>query len=108
MPRLLFSHPLISTLCDPRDGSTPGRPVPHHLLEFARTHVHACPCICDAIQPSHLLGPLHVGPEDDPYFSVSLIHLELLNAHADHNRVWDKEVKKEPSGERNCLHGPPD
>ena len=37
------------TLCNP---STPGLPVPHHLLEFAQVHVHR---IGDAVQPSHLL-----------------------------------------------------
>ena len=42
------------TLCDPMDCSTPGLPVPHHLLEFAQVHVH---CIGDAIQPSHPLTP---------------------------------------------------
>ena len=28
------------TLCDLMDLSTPGFPVPHHLLEFAQTHAH--------------------------------------------------------------------
>ena len=42
------------TLCNPRDCSTPGLPVPHHLPEFAQVHVH---CIGDAIQPSHPLIP---------------------------------------------------
>ena len=32
--------------------STPGLPVPHHLLEFAQVHVH---CFSDAIQASHSL-----------------------------------------------------
>ena len=41
-------------LCDPMDCSTPGLPVPHHLLEFAQHHVH---CIGDAVQPSHPLTP---------------------------------------------------
>ena len=36
------------------DCSTPGLPVPHHLLEFAQVHVHL---ISDAIQPSHPLPP---------------------------------------------------
>ena len=31
---------LCLTLCDPMDCSTPGLPVPHHLLEFAQVHVH--------------------------------------------------------------------
>ena len=38
------------TLCNLMDYSMPSFPVPHHLLEFAQTHVH---WIGDAIQPSH-------------------------------------------------------
>ena len=34
----LPSHCL--TLCDPMDCSTPGLPVPHHLLKFAQVDVH--------------------------------------------------------------------
>ena len=41
-------------LCYFMDCSTPGLPVPHHLLKFAQVHVH---CISDAIQPSHPLTP---------------------------------------------------
>ena len=52
---LLFSCQVVSTLCDPTDGSTPGSFVFHHLLELAQTHVHRGG---DAIQPSHpLLTP---------------------------------------------------
>ena len=40
-------------LCDPVDGSTPGFPVLHCLLERAQTHVHR---VGDAIQPSHPLS----------------------------------------------------
>ena len=36
---------LCLTLGDTMDCSTPGLPVPHHLLEFAQVHVH---CIDDA------------------------------------------------------------
>ena len=36
---------------DPMDCSTPGLPVPHHLLKFAQVHVH---CTGDAFQRSHL------------------------------------------------------
>ena len=36
------------------DYSTPGLPVPYHLLEFAQVRVHY---ISDAIQPSYLLMP---------------------------------------------------
>ena len=38
------------TLCDPTDGSTPGLPVHHQLLELAQTQV---PRVGDAIKPSH-------------------------------------------------------
>ena len=41
------------TLCDPTDGSTPGLPVHHQLLEFTHTHVHR---VRGAIQPSHPLS----------------------------------------------------
>ena len=41
------------TLWDPMDGSTPGFPVHHQLLELAQTHVH---WVGDAIQPSHTLS----------------------------------------------------
>ena len=41
------------TLCNPKDCSTPGFPVPHQLLELAQTHVHR---VGDAIQPSHPLS----------------------------------------------------
>ena len=46
---------LCLTLCDPMDCSTPGFPVPHHLLEFAQVCAHQ---ISDAIQPLHPLSPL--------------------------------------------------
>ena len=39
------------TLCD---RSTPGFPVLHHLLEFAKSHVH---WVIDAIQPFYPLSP---------------------------------------------------
>ena len=45
---------LCRTPCDLRNCSTPGLPVPHHLLEFAKVHVR---WIGDAIQPSHPLLP---------------------------------------------------
>ena len=44
---------LYLTLCSPVDCSRPGLPVPHHLLEFAQTHVHGA---SDIIQPSHPLS----------------------------------------------------
>ena len=50
---LLFSCSFMSD-CNPVDCSTPGFPVPHHLLESAQVHVH---CIGDAVQPSYPLTP---------------------------------------------------
>ena len=46
---------LCLTLCDPMDCSTPGFPVPYHLLEFAQTYIH---WVGEAIQPFHPLWPL--------------------------------------------------
>ena len=43
---------LCLTLCDPMDCSTPGLPVPCHLLELEQVHVHWIGWI-DAIQSSH-------------------------------------------------------
>ena len=44
------------TLYDTMDCRTPGLPLHHQLLEFAKTHLH---WVGDAIQPSHsLLSPL--------------------------------------------------
>ena len=36
----LFSCPVVPTLCDPRDCSTPGLPILHHLQEFAQVCIH--------------------------------------------------------------------
>ena len=49
------------TLCDPRNCSTPGFPVLHHLLELAQTYV----CwVGAAVQPSHPVIPFssHLQP----------------------------------------------
>ena len=50
-------------LCDPTDGSTPGLPVHHHLLELALTHVHRAG---DAIQP-----PDPLSSPSPPAFNLS-------------------------------------
>ena len=42
------------TVCDPMDCSTPGLPIPHHLLVFAQVHIHR---VGDAIQLSYPLSP---------------------------------------------------
>ena len=46
---------LCTTLCNPRDCSTPGFPVHHHFSAPTQTHVH---WVSDAIQPSHPLSSL--------------------------------------------------
>ena len=43
------------SVCNPKDCSTPGLPVHHHLLEFTQIHVH---WVGDAIQLSHPLSSL--------------------------------------------------
>ena len=55
---------LCPTLCDPKDCSTPGFPVLHHLPELVQTHILP---VGDAIQPScPLLSP------SPPAFNISL------------------------------------
>ena len=49
------------------DCYTPGRPVLHHLLEVAQTHVHR---VSDVIQPSHPFHPLLLLPSLFPSIRV--------------------------------------
>ena len=62
-------------LRDPRDCSTPGFPVLHHLPELPQTCVHR---VSDAIQPSHPC-PLLLLPSSFPsikvFFSESVLHV---------------------------------
>ena len=53
------------------DCSTPGLPVPHHLLKFAQVHL-----ISDAIQPSHPLMPY--SPSASIFPSIREFSNELL------------------------------
>ena len=53
--KLLFSHLLCPTLCDPMDCSIPGFPLLHSLSKFVQTHVH---WVGNTIQPSHPLSSL--------------------------------------------------
>ena len=56
------------TLCDPMNGSMPGLPVHHQLLESTQTHVHR---VGDAIQPSHpLLTPSSPAPNPSQHQSL--------------------------------------
>ena len=50
------------TLCDPKDCSTPGFPVLHHLPKVAQNHVH---WVSDVIKPFHPLS------SPSPAFSLS-------------------------------------
>ena len=63
-------------LCNPKNHSTPGLPVHHQLLEFTQTHVH---CVCDAIQPSHLLlspsPPALNLPQHQVFSNESTLHM---------------------------------
>ena len=49
----LFSSVQLLSLCDPMNGSTPGLPGHHQLLESTSTRVH---WVSDAIQPSQPLS----------------------------------------------------
>ena len=64
------------TLCNPRNRSTPGLPVHHHLPEFTQTHVHR---VRDTIQPSHPLSSpsppaLNLSQHQGLFKSVSSSH----------------------------------
>ena len=72
------------TLCDSMVFSMPGLPVPHHLPEFAKVHVH---CISDAIQPSHPLWVRSWGRENSLEKEVT-IHSSIL--------AWEIPWTEEP------------
>ena len=70
LPSVQFSSVAQScpTLCDPMNGSTPGLPVHHQLLEFTQTHVHR---VSDAIQLSHpLSSPSPPAPNPSQHQSL--------------------------------------
>ena len=59
---------LCPTLRNPMNGSTPGLPIHHQLLEFIETHVHQ---VSDAIQPSHpLSSPSPPAPNPSQHQSL--------------------------------------
>ena len=70
---LLFSHSVLSHLCNPMACSTPGLLVLHCLTEFA--HVH---WVSDAIHPSHPLLPLLFLPSIFPIIRIFSNELALL------------------------------
>ena len=82
-------------LCDPVDCSVPGFPVPHHLLEFAQTHVH------ELVMPSnHLIfcHPLLLSPSNFP--SIRVISIELA-PHIRWPECWNFSIG--PSNEYSEL-----
>ena len=56
------------TLCDPMECSVPGFPVPHHLPEFTKVHVH---WIGNAIQPSNPPAVLFFA------FNIFIMHIGI-------------------------------
>ena len=80
-------------LCNPMDGSTPGLPVHHQLLELTQTHVHHTG---DAIQPSHPL------PSPSP-FAFNLSQLKVFSSasvlHIRWPKYWSFSFSISPSNE---------
>ena len=81
-----------STPCDPKDCSTSGFPVLHHVPEFAQTHVH---CVSDAMQPSHPLSfpppALSLSQHQGLFQRVSILHLvaKVLELHYGYHNVYN-------------------
>ena len=65
---------LCPTLCNPRDCSTLGFPVLHHLLELAQVHIH---WVGGVIQPSYSLSFPLLLPSIFPSISVFSNELAL-------------------------------
>ena len=68
------------TLSDPKNCSTPGLPIHHHLPKLAQTHVH---WVGDAIQPSHPLSspsppPFNLSQHQGLFQWVSSLHFNLI------------------------------
>ena len=82
------------TLCDLMDYSMPSFPVPHHLLEFAQTHVH---WVGDAIQTTH---PLLLLPSIFPSIRVFSYESAL---HIKWTKYWSFSFRNTPSGEKSQL-----
>ena len=90
---------LVTQLClilhDPMDCRVPGFPVPHHLLEFAKVHVHL---IGESIQTSHPLLPpslsaLSLSQHQDLFQWVASLHqvakvLKLQVQHLSFQRAF--------------------
>ena len=82
------------TLCSCMDCSTPGLPVPHHLLEFVPVDAH---CISDAVQPSHLLTPSSQSFPVSGTFPVSYLFT------SDDQKYWSFSFSISPFSEYSGL-----
>ena len=82
------------TLCDPINGSTPGLPVHHQLLEFTQTQAHR---VGDAIQPPH---PLLLLPPIPPSFRVFSNESTLCMRWPEY---WSFSLSNSPSNEHPGL-----
>ena len=77
------------------DCSTPGLPVPYHLLEFAQVHVH---WISDAIQPSLPLTPfslsaLNLSHHQELFQWVSCWHQVTKILELQHHHVFPMNIQ---------------
>ena len=88
---------LCPTLWDPMDGSTPGFPVLHQLLELAQTHVHQ---VGDAIQPSHPLSSL--SPSTFNFFQHQGLFKSISSSHQV-LKYWSFNFSISPSNEYSGL-----
>ena len=84
-----------TTLCDPKDCSTPGSPVHHQLPELAQTHVH------QSVMPSHQLILCHpLLPLIFP--SIRVFSSELV-FHIRWPKYWSFSFSVSPSNEYSGL-----
>ena len=98
-PKVQFSSVAQScpTLCDPMDGSTPGLPVHHQLLESTQTHV------IESVMPSsHLIlcRPLLILPPIPP--NIRLFSNEST-LHMRWPKYWSFSFSISPSNEHPGL-----
>ena len=84
-------------LCDPVDCSVPGFPVPHHLLEFAQTHVHEL-----VMPPNHLFFCCSILLL--PSFLPSIrVFSNDLTLHIRGPKYWSLSFSISPSNEYSGL-----
>ena len=88
---------LCPTLCDPMNGSTPGLPVHHQLLEFTQTPVH---WVGDAVQNLILCRPFLLLPSIFPSIRVFSNESAL---HIRWPKCWSFSFKFSPSNEHPGL-----